>query len=184
MSKKILVINGSARKTGNTRCLSENFIKGLRCSNIDTDIVEVNLHEQTINDCIGCNSCQKNNSKCFQNDDMQSLYEEMKKSDVIVISSPVYFYTWNSITKRMIDRTFALEQILENKSFYLLSAGAAPEEKYMTIMIDSFTHYVSCFRKGGNIVGGYLFALGTSDILNLKDSKVIEDAYKLGLEIK
>ncbi|GEM_PF-5481835 len=40
--------------------------------------------------------------------------------------------------KRMIDRTFAVDLILKNKKFYLLSAGAATGEEYMQTMINSF----------------------------------------------
>lgn len=54
---------------------------------------------------------------------MAEIYEEMKKADAIVLVSPVYFYSWTSLMKRMIDRTFAVEPLLQNKKFYLLSAG-------------------------------------------------------------
>lgn len=47
----------------------------------------------------------------------------MKKADAIVLASPVYFYSWTSLMKRMIDRTFVVEPLLQNKKFYLLSAG-------------------------------------------------------------
>ena len=41
--------------------------------------------------------------------------QEMYKADVIVLACPVYFYTWPSLMKRMIDRTFAIEDSMDKK---------------------------------------------------------------------
>ena len=111
---------------------------------------------------------------------MTEIYDAMKMADVIVLASPVYFYTWTSLMKRMIDRTFAVEPILKDKKFYLLSAGAAPEEKYMQTMIDSFRQYISCFRAGENEEGGILFAYGTNTPSDVKTMPVLEEAYRMG----
>lgn len=64
--------------------------------------------------------------------------------------------------KAVLDRTFAIEQKVKDTIFYLLSAGAAPTEDYMQLMLESFRRYIGCFRSGGNQEGGYVFGLGTS----------------------
>ena len=73
--------------------------------------------------------------------------------------------------------------ILKNKKFYLLSAGAAPEEKYMQTMINSFHQYISCFRAGENEEGGILFAYGTNGSSDIKTMSVLEGAYQMGKEV-
>ena len=182
MSKKILVIRGSARKGGNTAVLADEYVKGAKeAGNVITDLF---LREMQMGDCLGCGACQMNGGVCVQKDDMGKVYEKMQDADVIVFASPVYFYTWNSLTKRVIDRTFAVENLLQNKTFYLLSAGAAPEEKYMGTMIDSFKQYGSCFRAGGNQVGGYVFAYGTNKPGDAVGPDAAKQAYELGLEMK
>lgn len=181
MSKQVLVVKGSPRKNGNTSAMADAFIKGAR-ENGNT-ITEIVLKDKTIGDCMGCGACQRNGGICVQKDDMTEIYHAMKQADVIVLASPVYFYTWTSLMKRMIDRTFALESILENKKFYLLSAGAAPEEKYMQTMIDSFRQYISCFRAGGNQEGGIFFAYGTNGPSDVKTMDMLQDIYKLGVLI-
>ena len=80
----------------------------------------------------------------------------------------------------MIDRTFAVEPLLQNKKFYLLSAGAAPEEKYMQTMISGFREYVSCFGAGGNEEGGIRFAYGTNGADDVKEMPVLEEAFEMG----
>lgn len=178
MSKQILIVKGSPRKSGNTSAMVDAFAKGA-IENGNT-VIEVILKDETIGDCLGCGACQGNGGICVQKDSMTKIYDEMKKADVIVLASPVYFYTWTSLMKRMIDRTFAVEPILKNKKFYLLSAGAAPEEKYMQTMIDSFREYISCFRAGGNQEGGILFAYGTNGPSDVKTMSVLEEAYQMG----
>ena len=133
MNKQILIVKGSPRKNGNTAAMADSFAKGAyESGNI---ITEIGLKDKIIGDCMGCGACQKQNGTCVQKDDMTEIYDAMKKADVIVLASPVYFYTWTSLMKRMVDRTFAVEPILTNKKFYLLSAGAAPEEKYMQMTV-------------------------------------------------
>lgn len=178
MSKQILIIKGSPRKNGNTSAMADAFAKGV--SENGNTITEVVLKDKIIGDCMGCGVCQRNGGICFQRDDMTEIYDAMKRADAIVLASPVYFYTWTSLMKRMIDRTFAVELILEKKKFYLLSAGAAPEEKYMQTMIDSFRQYISCFRAGGNEDGGILFAYGTNGPSDVKTMSVLETAYQMG----
>lgn len=178
MEKQILIIKGSPRKKGNTAALADAFAKGAKENG--NAVTEVILKEKTFGDCLGCGVCQGNGGVCVQKDDMTEIYEAMKKADVIVFVSPVYFYSWTSLMKRMIDRTFAVEPFLKDKKFYLLSAGAAPEEQYMQTMIDSFRQYISCFRAGGNEEGGILFAYGTNAPSDVKEMPVLDEAYRMG----
>lgn len=178
MNKQVLVIKGSPRKNGNTSALADAFARG--ANEGGNTVTEVVLKEKTIGDCLGCGACQKNGGNCIQKDEMTEIYDAMKLADVIVLASPVYFYTWTSLMKRMIDRTFAVEPFLKDKTFYLLSAGAATEEKYMQTMIDSFRQYISCFRAGGNIEGGILFAYGTDGPSDVRNMPVLEDAFQMG----
>lgn len=181
MCKQILVVKGSPRKNGNTSAMADAFVKGaIENHNMITEVI---LKDKNIGDCLGCGACQRNGGTCVQKDDMTEIYDAMKRADIIVLACPVYFYTWTSLMKRMIDRTFAVESVLMNKKFYLLSAGAAPEEKYMQTMIDSFRQYVSCFRAGGNEEGCVMFAYGTNGPSDVKTMPILEKAFQLGKNI-
>ena len=175
---KVLILEGSARKNGNTVRLAAEFANGATESG--HTVTEIFLKNKTFGDCLGCGACQRNGGQCVQKDDMQEIYTALQENDVIVLASPVYFYTWTSLMKRMIDRTYAVEPYLQNKSFYLISTGAAPEEAYMKTMLDSFELYVSCFRAGGNEIGGYLFGCGTNAPDDVVKLPVMEQAYALG----
>ena len=178
MKKEVLLIKGSPRKHGNTATMADAFAKGAEESG--HTVTQVWLREKQIGDCLGCGVCQGNGGNCVQKDDMIPLYEKMKAADVIVFASPVYFYTWTSLMKRVIDRTFAVDMILQNKTFYLLSAGAATDGSYMQTMTDSFRQYVGCFPAGGNEVGGILYAYGTNAPDDARKMPVLEEARQLG----
>lgn len=181
MAKKVLILMGSPRKHGNCDRLSDAFIRGAEEKGAQAE--KVYLKEQEIKDCLGCCACQKNGGICVQKDDMQKIYDKMKAADIIVFASPVYFYTWTSLMKRALDRTIAVEVQLTNKMFYLISAGQAPSEQYMTTMIDSFRKYISCFRGEGNQEGGYVFGYGTDQPGDVDGTEAMEKAYKMGLSI-
>lgn len=181
MSKKAAVFMGSPRKAGNTNLLVDAFVKGAEESGHQVE--KVFLKDKDIHDCIDCGACQGNGGLCVQKDDMQEIYGQMKTADVIVLASPVYFYTWTSLMKRMIDRSFAVEAELKNKTWYLLSAGAAPDESFMSVMIDSFEKYVECFRTGENRIGGYVFACGTNGPKDAAGSEAEKRAFEMGKNI-
>lgn len=118
--------------------------------------------------------------KCIQKDDMAEIYEKILKANVVVLASPVYFYSWTAQIKAVIDRTFAIEPTLTNTKFYLLSAGAAPELKYMENMTKSFELYLSCFRARGVENASVLYRLGTNAPGEVRNTEAMIAAYKLG----
>ena len=114
---------------------------------------------------------------------MQEIYEKWLAADAVVLASPVYFYTWSAQMKTVLDRTFAIEKDVKDTKFYLLSAGAAPTEDYMKLMIESFRSYIGCFRAGGNEEGGYVFGLSTNAPGDVTGTGAMEKAYRLGFEL-
>ena len=92
MAKKIVVLNGSPRANGNTKELVKAFVKGAESAG---NIVQVfDLQKMNIHGCLGCCMGGKDEaSPCVQKDDMTEIREKMLAADVIVWTSPIYFYT-------------------------------------------------------------------------------------------
>lgn len=178
---KVLALMSSARKKENTDCLVDQMLKG--ASEMGHECQKVCVSDLNIHPCIGCRSCN-HNGNCVFKDDMVSLYQQLLEADVIVLASPVYFYTWNSQMKSVLDRTFAIENILKNKDFYLITTGLAPEEKYFDIMIESFKKYVQCFRAGGNQIVDYVLGMKTGNKEDVEKSEAMNQAYLMGKNIK
>lgn len=177
MNKRVLVLVGSPRKHGNTDRLADEFIRGAQ--EAGHQVEKIYLKDRKINGCLGCGACQRNGGSCVQKDDMQEIYEKWMVSDIVVLASPVYFYSWSSQMKAVLDRTFAIEQKVKNTDFYLISAGAAPTEDYMSLMLESFRKYIGCFRSGGNKEGGYVFGLGTNAPGDVAGTDAMTKAYEL-----
>jgi multimeric flavodoxin WrbA len=180
MSKKILVLAASGRKGGNSDILCGEFTKGAEEAGHKAEAIYI--RDKKVNGCAGCFVCQKNGGACVQKDDMNEIYSKMVAADVVVLASPVYFYSFNAQMKTVLDRTIALHGIFRDKTVYLISAGQAPQEKYMRTMIDCFRKYIGCFPniKEGGIAIGY----GTSKAGDVRGTPAMEQAYKMGKTVQ
>ena len=97
---KIIGINGSPRKKGNTQALLK---VALESSRID-EIKVIHLVDYKIKPCDGCGVCWKT-KKCPIDDDLEKVISELVQSDAIVIGSPVYYGTVSAQMKAFIDRS-------------------------------------------------------------------------------
>lgn len=111
MMKKILILEGNPRRNGNSAILSDEFARGAEeagCS------VEKNrVAGKKVAGYLGCNACYRNGGACVQKDDMAEIREKMLEADVIVLASPIYFYSMTARMKAVIDRTFAFYSQLD-----------------------------------------------------------------------
>ena len=120
----IVILVGSMRKNGNTDLLAQAFAEGARENNF---VEIVSVADYKVNPCIGCNSCfTREGNKCFQNDDMDGIYEKLKVADMVVVASPVYFYGISAELKAVIDRLHTpMRNEFSIKKLALLLVGAA-----------------------------------------------------------
>lgn len=88
---KVLLINGSPRKAGNTYLALNEAAKELEKAGVAAEIVQ--LGTQPVRSCIACNSCKKKNeNRCVFDDDLcNRVTEKMKEADALIIGSPVYY---------------------------------------------------------------------------------------------
>jgi multimeric flavodoxin WrbA len=113
---KIISINGSRRKKGNTGLLIQSILKPLEQSG--AEVKSIFLGDYTIGACTGCEGC-KNSWECVIKDDFQSLIKMMDEADWVVLASPTYWYTVTSDMKRFIDRCYGLIQFPKNRSAWI-----------------------------------------------------------------
>ncbi len=101
---KVLAINGSPRKGGNTELLLRKVLEPLAAAGHRTDYVQVG--GTRIRGCTACGACGRlQNKRCVIEDDIFNLaFAKMLEADAIVIGSPVYFADVTAETKALIDR--------------------------------------------------------------------------------
>lgn len=103
---KIVAINGSARKKGNTSLVLDAMVEvfqaeGIQCERID-------IGEQAIQGCVGCGACRKmQNRKCrFDDDPVNAWTAKLIEADGMIVGSPVYYAGMNGSLKSFLDRAF------------------------------------------------------------------------------
>lgn len=117
---KVLVINGSPRRGGNSDLLCDEFIRGAR--EAGHAVEKVALRDKTIAPCRACYACFRTGS-CVQQDDMAELLDKIWQADVLLLASPTYFSTMSGPMKNMIDRLLPKWQDLGGKDAYVIVTG-------------------------------------------------------------
>ncbi len=120
---KILILNGSARRGGNTSALVEAFREGAESAGHVVEIANVGCMK--INGCLGCEYCHgKGEGKCIQADDMQGLYPKLSSAEMVVIASPVHYWSFSGQLQSCITRWYAPGQPSAKKYALILSSGS------------------------------------------------------------
>lgn len=177
MSKNVLIISASPRKHGNSDLLCDEFSKGAKASNHEVE--KVFLSDKKINYCTACGLCSQNDyTGCAQKDDMEELLEKMISADVIVLSSPVYFYTVNAQMKTFIDRCCAKYTKMINKEFYYIITAAEINKSATNRTIECFRGFLSCLE--GAEEKDVLCATGVWDKGEITKTSYLKEAYNLG----
>ncbi len=109
---KVLGINASPRKKGNTQTLVEAALSGAAEKGAETRLV--NLRELNINGCMGCEGCKKQLGNCVQKDDLSPLLKEMMSYDAVVMGTPVYWYHVSAQFKILVDRLYCFMDLGED----------------------------------------------------------------------
>ena len=90
---KIVAINGSPRKKGNTATLLVKALEGAASQGAETKLVH--LYDLTYKGCISCFSCKLKGGvsygKCAYRDELSPLLEEIQDADALLLGSPIYF---------------------------------------------------------------------------------------------
>jgi multimeric flavodoxin WrbA len=139
---KVLAINGSPRKDGNTSILIRHILTELENEGIETEIVQ--LGGKKIHGCTACMKCFENqNSKCVIEDDLvNTCIGKMIEADGIILGSPVYFLDITSEMKALIDRagfvSFANGHLFRHK---VGNAAVAVRRTGASRTLDTMLHF-------------------------------------------
>mgnify|MGYP000434945952 FL=1 len=110
---RILFINGSPNKTGNTAQLAEKLLGDRKYETLDLTDYRIGSYGQN-----------------FSDDELDIVISKMKEADIIVIGSPLYWHNICGSVRNVLDRFYGLvsEKDLKGRDMYFLFQGAAPEK--------------------------------------------------------
>jgi multimeric flavodoxin WrbA len=120
---KVLAINGSALKGGNTAILLRYVLKELEKEGIEAELIE--LSGMQIHGCRACHACSKlKNHRCSQTSDMGNpIIEKMEAADGILLGSPTYFSNISPEIAALMDRACYVARA--NGGLFRRKVGAA-----------------------------------------------------------
>lgn len=144
MTKKVLILSSSPRRGGNSDTLCDEFMRGAIESGNEAE--KFFLRDKTIHYCTGCSTCSLHGKPCPQKDDAAEIIEKMVAADVIVMATPVYFYTMSAQMKTLIDRCCGLYTEMKNKEFYFIVTAAEDDRKLMERTVDTFQGFLDCLE--------------------------------------
>lgn len=179
MKKNVLVISASPRTGGNSDLLCDQFMLGAK----DAGHLAEKIHVQgkNIKFCLGCMDCQKNGGKCVQKDDMTEILSKIIQADVLVLATPIYFYSMNAQLKVLIDRCCSQYSSISNKKAYFIATCTDGRKQSMNAAIASFRGFLDCLDNVEE--AGIICATGVTDVGDIKGKPEMAIAYKMGKAI-
>ena len=179
MNQSVLILSASPRKGGNSDTLCDEFMRGaLEAGNT---VEKIFLRDYKVNYCLGCGVCNRTH-QCVQHDDMAEILEKMVAADVIVMATPVYFYTMDGQMKTLIDRTVPRYGEIQNKDFYFIVAAADTDPAMMERTIEGFRGFTEDCLSGA-CEKGIIYGTGAWQMGDIADSPAMQQAYEMGKQI-
>lgn len=178
MSKNVLILSGSPRKGGNSDILCDEFLRGAVESGHNAE--KIRITEKNIGYCRACYAC-KDTDVCVIKDDMAEILKKMHWADVLVMSSPVYFYSINAQMKALIDRTLAQWTSLDNKEMYYIMTAAEDSDTVMDCTLECFRGFAVCLNDA--VEKGVIYGKGVYESGEVKNTKLMQEAYEMGRNV-
>jgi len=145
MSKNVLIISSSPRKSSNSHALAEAFAQGARDAGHSVEVVS--LRGKSIGFCQGCMACQKTR-RCVQRDDADLIAQKALHADVVCFATPIYYYAVSGQLKTMLDRCNPLYPAdYAFRDVYLLASSADESPSAMDGAVKDIEGWVECFPK-------------------------------------
>jgi multimeric flavodoxin WrbA len=151
---KVVAINGSPRKNGNTTIIIRKVFEEIEKEGIETELIH--LGGNPVRGCMACGACSRNKDKqCIIKDDMiNKCIEKMFKADGIILGSPVYFTDVTTEMKALIDRagmvSKANDDLLKHKVGGAVVAVRRGGATHAFDTMNHFLHYMQMYLAGAS----------------------------------
>ena len=179
MSKRVLILSGSPRKGGNSDLLCDEFMRGAQESG--NAVEKIRVAEKNVAPCKGCYYCKRSGGQCVSKDDMGGILQKMIDADVLVLASPVYFYSVDAQLKAVIDRTVARWLEVKNKEFYYIATCADTEKESCETTFACFRGYADCVEGAKEM--GVIYGTGVYEKGEIRNTPAFAQAYEMGKKV-
>ena len=120
---KVLGINSSTRKDGNTAILMEKVFEALNKEGIETEMIQ--LSGKIIEPCKACWACGGKRNCVHKKDQFQDIFEKMTQADGIILGSPVYTANISANMQALLERASVVTDMNRKENLFRHKVGAA-----------------------------------------------------------
>lgn len=136
--KKVLVMTASPRRNGSTDKMAEAFMAGAQ--EAGHEVFKFEAAFKHIGGCTGCNSCWSGGHACIHEDDFRELEPLLESCDVLVISTPLYWYSLPAQIKGAVDKLYAYggsggpRPLTIKESYFFVCGELAERDEYQPML--------------------------------------------------
>ncbi|MCX7804714.1 MAG: flavodoxin family protein [Planctomycetota bacterium] len=154
---KVLVLQGSPRKNGNTQTVVESVLAPIRRSGGEVEIIFA--AEKKISGCRECFACQAPDKRavpgCAIRDDMTDIYLKVLDADLVIMATPVFCWGMSAQLKAVCDRFFCFHKfeeghnytsLLRGKRFALIVTAAGDEFDGADLIVEQFQRFMEYMK--------------------------------------
>lgn len=172
--KSVLILSSSPRRGGNSETLCREFAKGAEEAGHSVEMINLNDYDIHFFD----KTEYVRGEEDAAGDDALLVIDKMKKADVIVLASPVYFYSMTAQMKALIDRTYNHEKDLGEKEFYYIVTSTDRDPEALEGTIAGFRGFARCLYK--SVERGIVHGNGARERGAILGHPAMQEAYELG----
>ena len=176
-SKSVLILSSSPRRGGNSEALCLQFKKGVEEAGHSVEMLNINDYNIRYFD----QREYDREASAAETDDAADIIAKVKAADVIVLSSPVYFYNMTGQLKALIDRTYSHEKDLGGKEFYYISTSTDRSEEGTDGVFAAFHGFAVCLY--GSVERGAIRGNGARNRGDIDSHPAMQQAYEMGKEV-
>lgn len=131
MSKKIIALNGSGRKHGNSATMLDAFLEGVSSVSKNLEIERVDLFDLEYKGCRGCHGCEMKGRKgigCVQRDGATELLARMRVANGMVFATPIFFWELSAQLRALLERYIYPGPLNHHQDIVAIYTMFQPEE--------------------------------------------------------
>ena len=139
----------------------------------------ISLAGKKLGFCLACYACK--DGSCCQQDDAVKIIEKMLAADVLVLATPVYFYTVSAQLKALIDRSVMVYPQIRDKELYYIMTMADTETENFKGTLEALRGFAACCENSREC--GVIQAAGVYQKGAIAGSPALKASYEAGLTV-
>lgn len=181
MKKNVLVLTGSPRTGGNTDLMADTFIWAAEENG--HSVTKIKTADMDIQGCMACEGCFRNGNPCCCDDDFNQIAPLIEAADVIVFAAPLYFYTFPTQIKALMDRCYSLitgKRPIQGKECILMTCGEDTSERAFDGIFRTY-ELIANYLEWTDL--GKLYVTGVRGAGDIRNTDGLDRAERLGHSI-